>query len=148
MCWQLVLVALFWAMRLGLPGALGEQLAAKKDFDSTKGFPGEGPAAESRPAVVPLVTLNVTAWSTWKEVFERESKEAQIWMLQEHKIKSVGSIKAAKKAMRAAGWASVFTKAATTAAGGASGGTAILVRDHWDVTEVRRISGPAAHRAV
>ena len=112
------------------------------------GYPGEGPPAGARPAVVPLVSLNVTAWSTWKGVFGEEANNAQIWMLQEHKIRTGAGIRAAKKEMRAAGWTPVFARAATTAAGSASGGTALLVRDHWDITEVRRIRGPAAHRAV
>ena len=111
------LVAAVWSSRL---------------FDCTLGFPGEGPSG--LPCSINIATLNVTAWSCWHEAREKEEEWAQLWLLQEHKMLKASKRREVAKSLRKTGWSSVFSGALRTDKDGASGGVAIIVRDHWDIS--------------
>ena len=65
-------------------------------FNSSLGFPGEGP-----PQTLKISTLNVTAWSSWVEAAPREEAAADLWLLQEHKIADRCKIAEAKRSLAA-----------------------------------------------
>ena len=128
-------------------------------FDSSLGFPGEGPAGASRGGRVAAVssttgastlsigTLNVTSWATWKRVQRQEAVAAQVWMIQEHKVCNGFKLRDAKKELAKGGWSSVFEPGIRTADGGFSSGVAVLVNQAANLVEELRISH-LARRAV
>ncbi len=95
-------------------------------FDSTLGFPGEGPASAEAPILrLKVSTANVTAWQSFLSA-DLPISESHVWLIQEHRLCTEREIKKARELMAARRFVSTFGKAVRTDKGGASSGTAVL----------------------
>jgi hypothetical protein len=115
----------------------------RADWDSTLGFPGEGPRpTRLKATMLTVVTASVTSWQSGVRAIPQIAQQAQgtpLTCVQEHRLRQSHDIAAARKYLRLAGWASVFAPARTGPKGGNSGGTAII----WPCgLPVRRITSP------
>ena len=110
-------------------------------FDSTLGFPGEGPSAAKALSCLSICTLNVTEWSSWLRVMPVEADLGHIWLIQEHKVVDRKLIGQAKHKLRGMGWHSVFADGRITGKGGRSSGMAVIVRSTCDVLQELFING-------
>lgn len=96
----------------------------RKAFDSTLGFPGEGP---DKYKDVCIRTANVTSWNTFKRCFDEDDfGQCDVICLQEHRLPDSQRIEQAKRWIATKGYVGSFTLARKTRKGGVSSGTAIL----------------------
>ena len=137
-------------------GVVGQEWGGKgvmRDFDSTCGFPGEGPqvldgggagaAQHGREARVFLKTgtTNVTTWKSFMEEFALENSELRkghVWAIQEHKLGDEHACAQAQDDIGQYGWKGFFTPAGKGPKGHPSGGVVDLAgmvecRRHWGI---------------
>ena len=101
-------------------------------FDSTCGFPGEGP--------LNIVSMNVTAWSSFEVCLNINSlNQFDIICIQEHRIDDDGRIEAANRTVDRHGFRGCFQKCVVTEANGKSAGVAILWKKHISVCQVSHL---------
>ena len=100
---------------------------AANHFDSTRGFPGEGPrGGPGQVKLTYLTSSNVTAWSSARKALDNKSPpRANFLLLQEHKLSTTKAIEIAKKYLSKLGYESHFGAARTTSKKGVSAGTAL-----------------------
>ena len=113
-------------------------------FDGTLGFPGEGPQPKQ---LLRIATLNVTSWTSWKEVAGMEAAGADVWLFQEHRLMSVDEIARARSYMQRLGLTAIFSPAVATELGGRSSGTGIAFSLHAELIEEMRVPVQTRHRA-
>ena len=110
-------------------------------FDSTLGFPGEGPEG------LRIASLNVTAWTSWLAVAAVEAPAADIWLLQEHKLTAESDIDRARVEMSRMGMTAVLDCGVETEAGGKSSGAAVAFSQHAEMVQQLSIAPRPSHRA-
>ena len=91
--------------------------------------------------------LSITAWSCWAAAAKVEEGEADVWLLQEHKLVSDAEVDKAKQELSRRGMAGVFSRGITTDAGGRSSGTAVIFGHHVDALGEVLAPGKLRHRA-
>ena len=114
-----------------------------KTFDSTLGFPGEGPpekdgqpqrSRRTKPVRDDcLVSINVTAWSSFTAFMESEVVADAGYLIQEHHLKSTQVVNEEVWAKRA-GWTAHLPPAIPTPGGGTAGGVGFVTRAHRGLT--------------
>jgi exonuclease III len=116
-------------------------------FDSTKGYPGEGPPR----ADIRVVTLNANSGSSAVRFIKNHGGEVDIFLLQETKVtlevRGNGEcpVEAFKDKLLRLGFKSAVAPGRVTDKGGKSGGVAIAWRGHLNITNPQVL---LQHRAI
>ena len=114
----------------------GRQAAANgprgptREFDHTKGFPGEGPKAKPRT----LSTVNITAASKWTEYRALQSGDSIAFIL-EHRLRGE-PLCAWEERIRRGGFEVTSPQASLTEKWDTAGGVAIAVHDDIGIQPV------------
>jgi hypothetical protein len=98
-------------------GSMPHTLGPLAKWDSTLGYPGEGPrhnGARGPPNNLKLMTAHVTAWASGLRALPQLMAKQQgpvALCMQEHRLRSPGDISQARRQLRLSGWASAFAPA-------------------------------------
>ena len=106
-------------------------------FDSTLGFPGEGPQVKGK---CNIYFANITSWSDKAVDYLLHKagsapQEAEIFCVAEHHLVT-NKLKGPRKQIDKAGRFSFITSATPTGLGGSAGGTMVLPRKGMDISKV------------
>ena len=116
-------------------------------FDSTCGFPGEGPGVAAADGMhaqsvkeargfLKLGTMNVTAWGSFLEEFglaDSELRKGHVWAIQEHKLADEHACAQAQDTIGQFGWKGYFTPAGKGPKGHPSGGVGWIWQEWLNV---------------
>ena len=102
-------------------------------FDSTLGFPGEGPARRHRPWRI--LSMNCTVWSSGAIALQQQAK-ADVALIQEHHLSN--NLANEEAWSRKAGWKMKLSPARCTGEGGTEGGVGIATLPHFGLSSIHQ----------